>query len=372
MTFSHTFTELLLYVFGALTFIQLLYFWALFSRFAFRKTPGRKWSKMPVSVIIVAKNEYHNLKEKLPYILEQDYPDFEVILVNDGSDDDTGLLLVEMQKKYPHLVTINLQDNVNFFYGKKFPLSIGIKSAKHEHLLFTDADCQPGSKYWINDMVSSFSQEKEIILGYGAYFSRKGLLNKIIRFETVITAIQYFSYALTGIPYMGVGRNLAYKKQLFMKNKGFVSHLGVGSGDDDLFINSVANAKNTACQFSPDSFTLSEPETNFPKWWQQKKRHLSTSSHYKRMHKFLLGLFPLTSILFYVLLGVLIRLHAPPLYIYLPAGIRILSLYLIYGKSIQKLKEEKLLLWLPFLELIWLLLNPLILLSNVFRFKREW
>ncbi len=372
MIFSHSLSEMVLYAYAAIGIIQLLYFWGLFSRFAFRKTPVRKWSKVPVSVIIVAKNEYHNLKEKLPYVLEQEYPDFEVILVNDGSDDDSGLLLVEMQKKYPHLVIINLQDNVNFFYGKKFPLSIGIKSAKHEHLLFTDADCKPASKYWINDMVSMFSQEKKVILGYGAYFTRKGLLNKIIRFETVITAIQYFSFALSGIPYMGVGRNLAYKKQLFMDHKGFISHLRVGSGDDDLFINRVANAKNTVCQFAPDAFTVSEPEVHFSKWWKQKKRHLSASGHYKFLHKFLLGLFPLSSILFYVLFGWLLYLQAPPLFVYLPFGVRILSIYLIYGQSIRKLKEERLLIWIPFLEIFWLLVTPLILISNIFRFQRKW
>ncbi len=370
--FSIQIVDLILYSFWAFTFIQILYLWGLFSRFAFLSSQDRKWAKIPVSVIIVAKNEYHNLKEKLPEILEQDYPEFEVILVNDGSDDETELLLVEMKKKYPHLVPINLQDNVNFFYGKKFPLSIGIKSAKHKHLLFTDADCKTNSKYWINDMASTFDEDKDIVLGYGAYISKGGLLNKIIRFETVLTAIQYFSYALSGIPYMGVGRNLAYKKQLFLDNKGFISHLKVGSGDDDLFINQVAKAKNTSIQISPDAFTLSEPELSFKHWWGQKKRHLSTSKHYKLIHKILLGFYPISTILFYLSFALVIWFKVNPLFVFIPFGFRLLSLFLIYGLSIRKLKEEKLLIWIPFLEIIYLLISPLIMLSNFLWGRKKW
>ena len=365
-------TDILLYVFWSVSAVQLLYFWGLFSRFAFKKVPQRKWTDLPVSVVIVAKNEYHNLLEKLPAILEQEYPEFEVVVVNDGSDDDTELLLKELQSKYSHLNPVHLQPNVNFFYGKKFPLSIGIKSAKYDYLLFTDGDCKPNSKYWINDMVSRFDENKDIVLGYGAYFTRKGILNRIIRYETVNTAIQYFSYALAGIPYMGVGRNLAYKKKLFFDNQGFISHLSVGSGDDDLFIGRVANRRNTAVQFHPDSFTLSEPPQNFKRWWQQKRRHLSTSGYYKPLHRLLLGLYPLTTVLFYALAGVALWLGVNPLLVLVPFVVRMISLYVVYGLSIKKLREEKLLLWLPFLEITWVIFNGLMVFLGLFRKKKRW
>ncbi len=364
--------DILQYGFVVIVFIQLLYFWGLFSRFAFKKTKERTWTDIPVSVIIVAKNEDFNLQKNLPAILEQEYKNFEVIVVSDGSVDDTELLLIEMQAKYPHLNPIILGDNVNFFYGKKFPLSIGIKSAKYEHLLLTDADCEVTSKYWINDMASSFEGDKKVILGYGAYHNRKGLLNAIIRFETVQTAIQYLSYAIAGIPYMGVGRNLAYTKALFFEHQGFISHYRVGSGDDDLFIKQVANKRNTSIQISQDSFTLSEPEKSFGKWWGQKKRHYSSSGYYKPIHKFLLSLYPLTSLLFYVIFGLLIYFRSDPLYVYIPFALRMSSLYTIYGLSMHRLKESKLIPWIPVFEIGMLLLSPVIMLSNLFFRRDKW
>ena len=224
-------------VFATTFVVQLVFYWAFFWRLGRYRNKVMERKPTGVSVVICAHNEYHHLKESLPLILEQDYPDFEVLVVNHSSDDDTHYLLNELEERHPHLKIISIKEDLNFFSGKKFPLSIGIKSAKHDMVLLTDADCKPASRYWIRQMQSAFTPKTEVVLGYGPYNRSPGLLNKLIRFDTAHIAIQYLSYALAGIPYMGVGRNLSYLKQVFYKNNGFISHYRIRSGDDDLFIN---------------------------------------------------------------------------------------------------------------------------------------
>lgn len=285
-------------LFMLVALIQLAYYWYFFSRIAFYQPGRRTGFEGPVSVVISARNEYDNLKKNLPLILEQDYPEFEVVVVNDGSDDDTEQLFKELKAKYKHLTAINLLDSVNFFKGKKLPLSVGIKSAKYEKLLLTDADCYPRSPHWIRRMADHFSDDKLIVLGYGAYEKRPGYLNKLIRLDTLMVAMQYGGFALAGLPYMGVGRNLAYDRKLFYRAKGFTRHYRILSGDDDLFINQVAGAGNTSLEISPQSHTLSVPKTSFAAWYRQKTRHLSTARYYRKKHRWLLGLFGLSQSLF--------------------------------------------------------------------------
>ena len=238
----HSIEFWLLAVYVLAIMIQLIYYWVVFSRFAFYKKANRTIYSEAISIVICAKNEYHNLKKHLPKILGQDYPDFEVVVVNDGSDDETIFYLEDLAREHKHLSVVNLSENLNFFKGKKFALSLGIKSAKNQNLVLTDADCDPAGKSWLQTMANGFADQKEVVLGYGKYYEYPGFVNKIIRFETVFTALQYFSLALWGKPYMGVGRNLAYKKSLFYQAKGFISHYNVSSGDDDLFINKVDHA----------------------------------------------------------------------------------------------------------------------------------
>ena len=220
--------------------VLLWYYLYFFARVAFYKEPTSLVSNptSPVSVIICAKNEDHNLPEFLPLILSQDYPDFEVVVVDDCSSDNTPDVLREFEKKYKHLKVITVKEDKKHHHGKKFAVMVGIKGAKNEHLLFTDGDCKPVDNQWIKKMMRSFtSPNTEIVLGYSKYEKLPGFLNKLIRFDTFHIALQYLSFAKAGSPYMGVGRNLAYKKSLFFKHKGFATHYHIESGDDDLFIN---------------------------------------------------------------------------------------------------------------------------------------
>jgi glycosyltransferase involved in cell wall biosynthesis len=220
-------------------------------------------------------------------------------VVNDNSFDDTKYFLEELQKIFRHLHPITLTQEAKHIPGKKWPLSVGIKSSKYEVMLLTDADCKPASPWWIQKMQDAYHEDTELVLGYGAYEKKTGLLNKLIRWETFLTALQYLSYALAGKPYMGVGRNLSYRKSLFYKMKGFSSLNHIPGGDDDLFINKVANASNTAVVLDKEAFTLSTPPENFNQWWRQKARHYSTARYYKPVHKWLLALFSISHIIFY-------------------------------------------------------------------------
>lgn len=360
-------------VFIVSTAIQIIYFWGIFSRFAFKKNKKELTdAKQGISVIICAKNEYFNLKNNLPDFLEQDYPNFEVIVVNDASDDETTYLLKSFSIKYPNFKVVNIDKDLNFFSGKKFPLSIGIKSAKNEIVLLSDADCKPVTKKWISSISASFDDNTDIVLAYGKYAERKGLLNKIIRYETMQTAIQYFSYALMGLPYMGVGRNLSYKKEIFFKNHGFTSHYNIPSGDDDLFINSVANRKNTKIVFDVSSHTVSVAKTKFFDWVNQKKRHFSTSKYYKFKHKFLLGLYSLTQLLFYLTFIILICKKYFIITVLSVFVFRMLSQLIINYKSSLVLKEEKFLLYSPIFEILLIILYPLIFIFGIINKKNKW
>jgi Glycosyltransferase like family 2 len=219
-------------------------------------------------------------------------------LVNDNSYDDTKYLLEALQKDFKHLQIVELHQEAKMIPGKKFPLSVGIKTAKHEIVLLTDADCVPASEHWIDKIQDVYEDDTEIVLGYGAYSKRSGMLNKLIRWETFHSALQYMSYALAGYTYMGVGRNLSYKKAIFFRHKGFSSHNNIPGGDDDLFINMAATNNNVKICVDKDTFTLSEPAESFEQWKKQKNRHYTTSKYYKPMHKFLLGLYAMAQFLF--------------------------------------------------------------------------
>ncbi len=358
------------------TLIQLFYHWYYFARILWKKSfDNNSKADLPVSVIICAKNEYSNLKNNLPEILEQDYPDFEVIVVNDFSHDDSYFLLKEFEKKYKNFNVVHLRENVNFFEGKKLALAVGIKSAKYEHLLLTDADCRPNSKLWIEKMAENFSDKTEIVLGYGGYLTKSGFLNKLIRFDTLTIAIQYMGLALANKPYMGVGRNLSYKKSLFFKSGGFTSHYKIKSGDDDLFINQVAGKNNSAVAIHPDSFTFSEPKRNFSAWFRQKKRHMSTGKYYKSAHKYRLGMLSLSGGLFY-LTTIILLLISNQLLTFLLVGlvffIRTSSMLILFYYCGKKFNEPKLFLYSPMFDIIMVILNPVFALSNLFYKKNKW
>lgn len=361
----------LLGFFILITLINILFFIGYFS-FASAKESSSNHSP-PVSVIICAKNEAENLKKFIPFILEQNYPEFELILVNDASIDDTLEVMEHFKEIDPRVQLVNVQNNEAFWGKKKYALTLGIKKAKNANLLFTDADCKPESDMWISEMASNFIKDKSIVLGYGGYVKNKGsILNKLIRYETLLTAIQYFSFAKWGIPYMGVGRNLAYTAQEFYNQNGFATHLHIRSGDDDLFVNQAGTNKNTAITFQRSSITRSVPKESFSDWMLQKRRHISTAKYYKKKHKFLLASFFTSQIGFWILLILLLLLQINLPIVLGIFVLRLLIQYTVYYKSAKKLDEMDLLWLLPFLEVFLLFAQLSIFSMNIFSKPTTW
>jgi len=253
----------------------------------------------PVSVLISAKNESENLKNYLPTILNQNYPVFEVLVIDDYSTDNTLTVLKTFAAQYKHL-TIIQKNNFEDIPGKKAALTEAVKQSKHEILLFTDADCEPSSKNWIKIMASKFDATTEIVLGYGPYQAKQTFLNRFLRYETYLTLFNYAGFALKGMAYMGVGRNLAYKKNIFEKIEGFSAHKHIASGDDDLFIAEAANPYNTKLCINKEAWCYSKAKSTWEDYIQQKRRHVSTANQYKFITKFHLIVNVISHILIYI------------------------------------------------------------------------
>ncbi len=327
--------QVVLGIFAA-TFLYQVYFYLRYILAAVLRTKPRKVEaadspvQQPgVSVIVCARNEERNLRDYLQALLTQDYPEFEVIVVNDGSIDDTRTYLEYWQKRYRNLKLTFVPAGAKVGSTKKLAITLGAKAAQYDYLLLTDADCRPESTHWISEMMKGFAQQPvsaavsqrsglsaqrsaseavSIVLGFGAYFAKPGLLNRLIQFDTLFNGLQYLGMAACGHPYMGVGRNLAYSKRLFFQQGGFYHLMTSKAGDDDLFVNRVATAANTAVVCTRDSLTWSVPKTNLIDWFRQKRRHLSVAPKYKSSSKFRLGLEPLTRGLLYAALIILVVL----------------------------------------------------------------
>lgn len=367
------FTSILFIVFIVIVGIQLIYYLAFLFSFSIQQAETKLKKHIPLSVIICAKNEADNLEKNLPFILEQDYGNFEIVLVNDSSSDETLEVMKRFETEHNNIKIVDVKSNETFWGNKKYALTLGIKASSYDFLAFTDADCKPNSTKWLAEISSKFSNQKSIVLGYGAYSKKKySVLNALIRFETIITALQYFSYAKLRIPYMGVGRNMAYRKELFFNNNGFNSHMAIKSGDDDLFINEVANAKNTEICFTKESFTISEPKKTFKNWILQKRRHVSTAKFYKAKHKTLLGLFYSTQLLFWVLGIVLIVVGFNIHWVITLIALRLLIQLLCFGLAAKKLDDINLVFFAPLLELFLVTTQLSIFIANLISTPKHW
>jgi cellulose synthase/poly-beta-1,6-N-acetylglucosamine synthase-like glycosyltransferase len=364
-------------VFGAFSLsaaIQIFYYLWFYLAIHTYKPGAAENIKNPVSVIICARNEAENLRKFLPFVLEQDYPDYEVIVVNDCSEDSSYEVLAEYILKYPHLKVSSVNKDPKFAHSKKFAQFIGIKAARNDILLFTDADCQPESKQWIERMTSHFDERTDFVLGFGGYLKGKNLLNKYIHYDSMTIAMQYLGMAIRGIPYMGVGRNLAYRRSVFFENKGFGSHTQLISGDDDLFVNANAGRKNTSVEFSRESHTRSVPAVNAGEWFIQKKRHLTTAVYYKPRDKFILFLEPLTRIIFYFSLIILLSRLFLWLYVLIIFGLRLITQIVTLILAGKKLNERGLTGYSMIFDIFSPLLNGAVFLSNLQKrsVKNQW
>ncbi len=329
-------------------------------------------SQEPVSIIICARNEDDNLTEFLPKILCQDYPEFEVVVVNDCSIDNTENVIDEFAKIFPNLKKVTIKEDDYYKHGKKFAVMVGIKGAKYENLLFTDADCYPANDQWLRDMSSGFVNNREIVLGYGAYRKEQGFLNKIIRFDTFLIAANYLSAAVKGKAYMGVGRNLAYKKELFYKQKGFSKHYHITSGDDDLFVNQACTSENTNVAVSHNAITYSLAKTTLTDWKRQKQRHLTTAPHYNSGSKARITVGYILQYLFHFLFMAVLLYKTTIISALVGFVLKICTQMIIFKKTSKKLNEVDLWALSFFYEIILLVMYPVFHISKLFHKPNKW
>jgi len=353
--------------------IQLLYFFLVFVRvWTFRhKQPDDDMSATPVSVVIAARNEADNLKELIPLLYEQDHPDFEVVVVNDRSWDSTKEVLKALVVQYPDLHVIHIEEHkFNQFSGKKFAITLGIKGAKEDVVVLTDADCRPANAAWLRHISGGFTREARMVLGYSPEKHGKGLVGLLSKWDSAYTGMQYLGYALAGIPYMGVGRNLAYEIELFYETSGFKSHYSLPSGDDDLFVNEAARLTRPHVVFHKDAHVHTKAPENLKTWWLRKRRHLTTSTRYRVIHKLLLITYPFTMLLW--LAGSLLLMLNPDTIWFgvVSLGVRILLQMTVFAGVFSKLRAGYAGLAAPLLEPLYLGMLSLIHLANLFKPNR--
>ncbi|MEN9399128.1 MAG: hypothetical protein RL632_229 [Bacteroidota bacterium] len=361
--------------FGITALVHLTYVLLIQGKFAFykQKTPTENEASFPpISLIIAARNESDNLYENLPFILTQDYPQFEVIVINNQSVDDSSQLLRAFQNEYRNLHVIEVERNPHLRPGKKLSITIGIKGAKYDHFILTDADCRPASRLWLQSMAKSFRADKELIIGYGPYTKTSGFLNRLIRFDTASIGISYYSMALSGLPYMGVGRNIGYTRKLFDSVNGFKSHYGLASGDDDLFVQEAATKKNVSINIDKDAFCYSAPCSDWDAWIRQKTRHYTTTDRYEVIKKWMLGIYPLTLLILLISFVILMlsndfRWLSASVFIFV-TGVK----WWVQGRCFIKLNEGSLVKYLPLWDMMYTILMPIIYYSSEKKAANKW
>jgi poly-beta-1,6-N-acetyl-D-glucosamine synthase len=328
---------------------------------------------LPVSVVICAHNEEENIPVLLQKLLNQSHKNLEIVFVDDCSNDSTYDILLAESLKNPILKIVKIDRVPSHINSKKYGLTLGIKAAKHDLILLTDADCLPASDHWISEMIAPFINENiKIVLGFSQYEKRKGPLNTFIRFETLFTGIQYISSALIGKPYMGVGRNMAYRKSFFYERRGFNKFQKVVGGDDDLFVNKNATRKNTAVIVGPDSLVTSFPKSSVRQYYRQKKRHLSVGKLYSFADKIYLGIHSLSHIVFWTSFIILLTQWWEPYWVLGGFAFRLLILTVIYFNASKRMGDKVSLWSYPVLDLVHVFYYIRTGLAVLFTKKVEW
>jgi hypothetical protein len=291
--------------------------------------------------------------------------------VNDNSDDETPQLITDFQNRFSNLKLVHLESSVTNIKGKKFPLSLGIKAATYEHVLLTDADCLPVSNQWVKLMARHFNDTTKIVLGYSNIRKKVGLINALIRFDKLHQAIQYFSYCLAKIPFMGVGQNLAYSKTLFFDVQGFVHQNHLQFGDDDLFINRIANSCNCAIEYEKESYMISRSGSNFSHWFLLKTFRSKTRKLYGTPERFYLNFYNFLTTFSYIALGLALYPNTNNLiYLLIISSILVIKFttqYICFGFAAAKLGEKRLAPYILFFDVVFAVLNPVVYLGAKLR-----
>lgn len=350
----------------------LLYYIVFYLKFAQHKPSQSRFKELPaISVVICAKNESWNLKKFLPEVLTQKYPSFEVVVVDDHSDDDSVEFLEDLRSKHPHLNVFQFTDE-KVSMGKKQVLEFGIQQCKHEYLVMTDADCCPNSEYWLMEMVNGFADKSEVVLGVGLYEKKSGWLNRYIQLDTLYTAIQYVSFALAGFPYMSVGRNVAYKKDVFEQVGGLKNHYGVAGGDDDLFINEIPRSTKFNVVYQPNSQTLSVPKETFKTFFIQKTRHVSAGLNYNKLNLLLLGLSYCFTTFWYLSIPLMICYTGELPLVLTIVLLKKIILFALFSRIFSKIGVKELIVLSTFMDILSIFTQLSAYINSILTKKVKW
>lgn len=361
----------ILYLLALAVLVLAFFHLAIFSRLAFRRQEVEPNRDLPISIVVCGRNESVALQQLIPLLLDQDHKEFELIVVNDRSEDDSWEVLQWMKAEHPRLRPVNIQADEKFSYGKKIALGVGVRSAKYPHVVVTDADCLPVGRDWISLMASGFAGDRQIVIGHSPYEHRPGLTNLLERFDGFSKAVQYISFAQAGLPYMGVGRNMAFTSDIFFAAKGQHRHRQLMSGDDDLFINEVARAANTAAVADGRSYMTTRATTDLATWFRRKRRHYTTARFYRFGHQLLLTLLPAARlVLWAAIIFLLFAGHILPAMAGL--GVELLVFLPIGMMAMHRLGAGRI-IWLSLpLEWLFLLLDPCIYISTLIIKPQRW
>lgn len=367
--------SLVVILFGAITFIELAYYYLIYARFSFqRKKPQKSFYQPPVSVVMVAKDAAGVLLKTLPKFLNQQYGDFEVVVVDDNSQDDTKLLILEYQQQYTNLKLVELDTAVTTIRGEKFALSMGIRCASHPFLLVTNPECAPSSTHWLEKMAGNFEGGKQIVLGYSTFEKKNNPFNRLLHFDNLLNAIQYFSLARIHSPYRGDAKNMGFTEQVFTQQRGFAKHNHISYGEEDIFISRAANKNNTGIEYTPDAVTILQRGA-LHHYWKDHKQGLYYTRRYNTFrNRFLLTSYAIINLLFYVALAfAIVYSIGNILLIAVTAGIaavRVISQYFVFGFAAKKLNEKQVIPGLILYDLLFALLNPLYFMDAQIRHDR--
>lgn len=358
-----------LVVFG----VQIFYYLFIFGKFAFGKSTINNPKKIPISVIICVKNQENTIQKQIQTLLDQNYPDYEIVLIDNASSDGTLDIFEEFEKQHSNIKLVKVENNEAFWGNKKFALTLGIKAAKNEYLLFTEPNCYPTSNEWITEMSSHFTREKTIILGYNSIQKVKNsFLNKLIRFENLITTTQTFSWTKAGKPYSGNGKNLAYKREDFFKTNGFIEHIKIRTGEDSLFVNQAANSNNTTICITKKSFIISEDTPSFKQWINKVRINYSHFPRFKFIDNLNIFIFYFSQLLFIILPILLLLFQYQWIIVTSIIAIRYLITWITLGFSASKLNEKDLMYWYPIFEIVNIAIQLNIFITNKLSKPTDW
>ena len=256
-------------------------------------------AKPTISIIIAARNEFENLKNLIPKLLEQNYENFEISIGLDRCDDQSVQLLQSFES--PKLKWVDIQEVPADWNSKKYALTKAIESSTGEWLVFTDADCEPQSDLWLESISKEIDSKTNVLIGVSPYTSNKTFLSKFIQFEAFMTYFLYCGMTILGRPYMAVGRNMAIRKSYFAEEKGYESIKGIKGGDDDLFIQK--GGKNSiSLVMGKTSLVSTIPSKSWAGYKNQKLRHHSVSKHYSKLDISLLSIYHLIHLSIFILI----------------------------------------------------------------------